>query len=270
MGIFGLANIQKTLMRPSSPPQGRCRPPPRTSHSLSLLVLLASFLYLLGGTHAVSGNPLHGYPRAGIHHSDAASTHASGTQPNTPSRTPDSALLPSPLSCAACQSPLRVPQDDQGRPVVSQYKRDHGNSIAGARVAVLIPAFGGHVESKMTNSLFRLERALRHQGVGMVPMFYMNESLVTRARNTLIQQAVDSANNYSHIFFLDADIAFEPEAVVRMLDKDAPMMCGIYPKKILNKVGHIYMGAGRGALPSLRKHFACHLSVILFSRSKPS
>ena len=60
-----------------------------------------------------------------------------------------------------------------------------------------------------------------------------NESLIPRGRNYLLMEAMSNAENFTHIIYIDADIEFSPEAVERMILRDEPMMCAIYPKKKL-------------------------------------
>jgi hypothetical protein len=59
-----------------------------------------------------------------------------------------------------------------------------------------------------------------------------NESLITRARNTLVQLFMDG--DYTHLLFIDADLAFNPEAVIRMLEYDKDVVTGIYPRKTID------------------------------------
>ena len=59
-----------------------------------------------------------------------------------------------------------------------------------------------------------------------------NESLITRARNTLVQLFMDG--DYTHLLFIDADLAFNPEAVLRMLEFDKDVVTGIYPRKTID------------------------------------
>ena len=51
-----------------------------------------------------------------------------------------------------------------------------------------------------------------------------NESLVTRARNTLVSQFLDYCEkddkSFTHLMFIDADIGFNGEAVTRLLQSD--------------------------------------------------
>ena len=57
-----------------------------------------------------------------------------------------------------------------------------------------------------------------------------NESLVTRARNTLVQLFMDE--EYTHLLFIDADLSFNPESVFRMLDLDEDVVTGVSTKGI--------------------------------------
>ena len=59
-----------------------------------------------------------------------------------------------------------------------------------------------------------------------------NESLITRGRNTLVSFLWKTKK--PHLMFIDADIEFNPEDVLRMLAYDKPIIVGAYPKKALN------------------------------------
>jgi hypothetical protein len=58
-----------------------------------------------------------------------------------------------------------------------------------------------------------------------------NDSLITRARNTLVATALDIADA-SHLMFIDADIGFVPEQVGRMIRFNKDVVAGMYPLKI--------------------------------------
>jgi len=38
----------------------------------------------------------------------------------------------------------------------------------------------------------------------------------------------------THLMFIDADISFDPKDIVRMIDADKDIICGLYPKKEIN------------------------------------
>ncbi len=60
-----------------------------------------------------------------------------------------------------------------------------------------------------------------------------NESLVTRARNEMAKSFLDS--DWSHLFWLDADIKFEPDDVAKIWNLDADIAVAFYAMKLPNK-----------------------------------
>jgi hypothetical protein len=58
------------------------------------------------------------------------------------------------------------------------------------------------------------------------------DSLITRSRNTLAAKFLDTPSA-THLLFIDADIAFEVEQVVRMLRFGEDLVAGMYPLKML-------------------------------------
>jgi hypothetical protein len=60
----------------------------------------------------------------------------------------------------------------------------------------------------------------------------VNESLVTRARNNLMAKMMTN-EKATHFMFIDADIRFQPEAILMMLSADKDVIGGLYPKKAL-------------------------------------
>jgi len=67
--------------------------------------------------------------------------------------------------------------------------------------------------------------------------FYLfNESLVTRARNYLVDEFL-RAENYTHLMFIDSDIAFNPEDLISLAvlcdGEEKSIVGGPYPKKTI-------------------------------------
>ena len=60
----------------------------------------------------------------------------------------------------------------------------------------------------------------------------VNESLIPRGRNALVARALMNPRS-THVFFLDADIGFDPEDVLALLVEDVDFIGGGYPKKSL-------------------------------------
>lgn len=99
-------------------------------------------------------------------------------------------------------------------------------------VFVATPMYGGMATGFYTQSCIMLQREFAQNGVDVSFSFMFNESLITRARNGLVNGFLKS--ECTHLFFIDADINFNPADVMMMLNADLDILCGIYPKKEIN------------------------------------
>ena len=93
------------------------------------------------------------------------------------------------------------------------------------------PCYGGLVTDQFFVSMFRTSQLLMSHGINFRITTLRNESLVTRARNIMVAMFLES--DCSHLMFIDADIEFDAESVLRALAYDKPIMAAAYPKKAL-------------------------------------
>lgn len=93
------------------------------------------------------------------------------------------------------------------------------------------PCYGGLVTDQFFLSMFKASQELVKHGITFRLTTLRNESLVTRARNILSAMFLDSGA--THLFFIDADIEFEPDSIIRMLAMDKDIIAAAYPKKAL-------------------------------------
>lgn len=101
-----------------------------------------------------------------------------------------------------------------------------------ANIFIATPMYGGMCAGLYTQSLIKTIGMLTHQGHYVSAHFMFNESLITRARNNLAHQFLQS--DATHMLWLDADIKWEPEYIPRMIEADKDIIGGIYPKKEIN------------------------------------
>jgi hypothetical protein len=80
-------------------------------------------------------------------------------------------------------------------------------------VLIGTPAYGGMVHSDFVNSLLGYQRA----GIAFALMTIGNESLITRARNTIVSE-FHARTEFSHLLFLDADVMLPPAGLRRLID----------------------------------------------------
>jgi hypothetical protein len=117
-------------------------------------------------------------------------------------------------------------------------------------VLVGTPCFGGQVSWLYTISLLKLQKAFQQRGWGLGFLLQAGDSLVPRARQTIVAHFLGNAQA-THLLFIDADIGFEPEQVVRLLEFDADFAAAAYPvKQIQWELMADAVKAGRAPLES--------------------
>ena len=80
-------------------------------------------------------------------------------------------------------------------------------------------------------SLFKLHQRMRSYGdFNLKVLFKDGDALITRARANLVSQFLDDPG-LTHLLFIDADIGFEPDQVLRLIECGAGMAAAVYPIK---------------------------------------
>ena len=98
-------------------------------------------------------------------------------------------------------------------------------------LVVATPCFGGQISVLYAASLLKLQKLVRSYGaIDLKILFKDGDALITRARASLVSQFLDDPAA-THLLFVDADIGFAPEQVVRLIECGADMCAAIYPIK---------------------------------------
>jgi hypothetical protein len=92
------------------------------------------------------------------------------------------------------------------------------------------PCYAGQVSWLYAVSLLKLQKAFTKRGWNINYLIQAGDALVTRARQTIICHFLDNPKA-THLLFIDADIGFEPEQVIRLLEFDADFTAAVYPVK---------------------------------------
>jgi hypothetical protein len=99
-------------------------------------------------------------------------------------------------------------------------------------IFVATPCFGGLVTTGYMMSVLKLMQYAETHGFSLSLNVLGRDSLITRARNTLVSQFM-TMTEATHLMFIDSDITFEPELVHRMLAFNEDVVGGMYPAKTL-------------------------------------
>ena len=101
-----------------------------------------------------------------------------------------------------------------------------------AKIFIATPCYGGACNALYMTSLLNLQAVFGKAGHEAMVSVLVNESLITRGRNALVNQFMKTDADY--LFFIDSDIQFFGDQVLPMLAADKDIICGIYPKKEIN------------------------------------
>lgn len=101
-----------------------------------------------------------------------------------------------------------------------------------AKIFIASPCYGGNCNALYMTSLLGLQAVFSKAGHEAMVSVLVNESLITRGRNALVNQFMKTDADY--LFFIDSDIQFYGDQVLPMIDADKDIICGIYPKKEIN------------------------------------
>ena len=97
------------------------------------------------------------------------------------------------------------------------------------KLFVATPMYGGQCFGMYAKSALDLQGLCAQYGIEVRFSFIFNESLITRARNYLVDEFLRSG--FTHLLFIDSDIHFDPRDVIALLAMDKDVIGGPYPKK---------------------------------------
>ena len=87
------------------------------------------------------------------------------------------------------------------------------------------PMYGGMCTSEYTQSLLNLSESANKSDVKLTTIFLGNESLIQRGRNTIAHHFMELPDA-THLLFIDADMKFRTEDIVRMIQADKSLIVG--------------------------------------------
>lgn len=104
------------------------------------------------------------------------------------------------------------------------------DDLTDVNLLIATPCYGGLVHEGYMRSLLDLQKILLQLNIKHTVYTIGNESLITRARNSIV--AIFLGNkNLTHLLFIDSDITFSAESIIRFLKYRKPVVGGAYPKK---------------------------------------
>jgi hypothetical protein len=101
------------------------------------------------------------------------------------------------------------------------------------KVLVATPSYDGKVDVWYANSLAESIRLGLANNIYFAPIYMSYDALIQRSRNDLIAIAIE--NEFDDIIWIDSDIEWNPEWLLKILDYDVDVVGGTYPKKAIEE-----------------------------------
>lgn len=114
-----------------------------------------------------------------------------------------------------------VPLDD----IINNYVKSNN-----PKIYILTPCYGGLCYINYVVCLMQTLKVFESYNVKVQVEFCRNDSLVSRARNNLVARAMADPK-MTHIFFIDADISWDPIDILKLMVSNKQLIGGIYPLK---------------------------------------
>lgn len=102
-------------------------------------------------------------------------------------------------------------------------------SGAGIRVMIAMPTGSGFLQCPPMQSLMQTMLVMQRENISYEIIIEAGNCHVDDTRNSAVREFLKS--DCTDLFFIDADVSFDPEAVVRLLRLDRDIIAGVYPKK---------------------------------------
>jgi hypothetical protein len=98
------------------------------------------------------------------------------------------------------------------------------------RVHMMMPCYGGQLTESTFMSYIKWANMARQLGIEWTVETMTNESLISRARNTLTAKFLHTEGS-THLMFIDADIGWEPWHLLVLLNRKVDVIGVLYPMK---------------------------------------
>ena len=103
-------------------------------------------------------------------------------------------------------------------------------SLRKRKLFLATPMYGGQCAGMYAKSTADLSALCTQYGIPLQFYYLFNESLITRGRNNLVAKFIFN-QAATHLMFIDVDLGFDAESILRLLVANQDVVGGVYPLK---------------------------------------
>lgn len=154
-----------------------------------------------------------------------------------------------------------------GRPRI-EFTPEQDALIRASRPTFGFACYGGQVSHETLNGMINTSVLLTRIGIRFDVRMIAGDSLVPRARNSLVGLMMEIPDA-THLMFIDADIGFDPVDIVRLIGHDLDVVGGVYPMKAypLRYAMNPLVGADPTGIPGVQEVKDLATGFMLIKRS---
>ncbi len=115
------------------------------------------------------------------------------------------------------------------------FKEEQKEEQKTPKILVGTPCYGGLLHQDYVQALIEFNNI----GIPITYMHIGNESLITRGRNTIISFYYAHMAEFTHLFFMDADIYLSANDLIKMIQAEQDVVAAAVPMKGFNPDGSI-------------------------------
>ena len=99
-------------------------------------------------------------------------------------------------------------------------------------IMIGLPCGGGNISEQTTIGLFNLGKEFVRTNISHSILSLSNSSLISHGRSRIVNFFLNNTD-HEYLFFLDSDIGFQKEDVMKLISYKLPIVTGAYPMKTL-------------------------------------
>ena len=97
------------------------------------------------------------------------------------------------------------------------------------KVFVAVPSYDAKLTASCAQSLFKAAHNCALHGIELYPHFIHGGIFIDHVRSLIVQRFLET--DCTHLFFIDADIGFESDALAGLVMSGFPVSAGVYTKR---------------------------------------